>query len=360
MDYREHLNIFTYEDATIIPTAYKDGIKGMYDCKGRYVFGSGKRKLGGPHLYYPALEESSELEVTDIEETVVYIGFLMSHYGHMITDGSICLWGLFELPSNLPIAYIPEGSVLPKHYIELFKLLGINTDRFLEIHSPVRFQKVYFPELSYDVDHYVSPYFSLVFKKAIAGCQKQNQGVSVKSPEKIYLSRVAFSRQNRLDNYGEKIIEKIFEQNGYAILYPDQLSVPQKILAFSKCKVLVSGNGTSAHNVVWCNDSLQRLVILEKFQGGNGHQDAIDLGYSYQTIKIPVYQKKSRKHLYFITITRELKNYCEDNQLSIRLDFKEWCYHIKEYFVFCRRRLQTILKIRTRIKDFWAKRELSS
>ena len=103
----------------------------------------GNASWGGPHLYYPALEESSELEVTDIEETVVYIGFLMSHYGHMITDGSICLWGLFELPSNLPIAYIPEGSVLPKHYIELFKLLGINTDRFLEIHSPVRFQKVY-------------------------------------------------------------------------------------------------------------------------------------------------------------------------------------------------------------------------
>ena len=49
----------------------------------------------------------------------------MKHFGHMIVDGSVCLWGVFEIDKKFPIVFIQEAETLPEHYKELFELIGL-------------------------------------------------------------------------------------------------------------------------------------------------------------------------------------------------------------------------------------------
>lgn len=357
MEYKKHITIQIFDNATIVPGKSKWGIKeGMYDSKGKYVFGSGKRKLGQPHTDSYNEIDIDSCNVVEADCTVINIGYLMKHFGHMIVDGSVCLWGVFEIDKKFPIVFIQEAEILPEHYKELFELIGISDSRLIEIERPTKFKKVYFPELSYDGGNYVSPLFAFPFCRARSNAsllgEKEKDG-----SKKIYLSRAQFTKNNKLDNYGEELIEYIFKENGYQIIYPEQLSVLQKIRELSNCETLVSGNGTSAHNVVWCGSKLKKLIILEKFSGDNPHQMALDMIHHYETEIIPIYNKKSEQHIYFVTCTKKFKDFCKNNNYNMTVSGWIQIHHFIQYLTFVIRKIQVKFKFRSRLILFFRRIE---
>lgn len=69
--------------------------------------------------------------------------------------------------------------------------------------------------------------------------------------DKFYLSRKKVGVQYR-SFHNSEAIERLFEENGFQIIYPEQHSIPEQIELFANARVLAGEGGSALHNNVFC------------------------------------------------------------------------------------------------------------
>lgn len=214
--------------------------------------------------YYDFNEE----DVEDYDFEVVYLGYLIPHYGVFLVDFFRRMSAPLTEYCNTKIAFcginFPEKCVenINPNCKELFDLLDITEDRFIDVRKPSRFKKVIIPDVGYEYDSYYYPLFIEPYKlirqeigKTI-GCSIKNQ-----TKDKGYLSRTKFS-QNK--ESGEKIFEKFFKENGWSIIYPEEYSIAEQVYIYSHVKSIASIEGTIAHNILFSNPGTQQIIIRKQ------------------------------------------------------------------------------------------------
>lgn len=175
---------------------------------------------------------------------VVYLGRLdhtFGHFGHHLLERWDRTYAfLNEKYSNMKfvLANDPLIDPLPNFVVELARLLGIQEENFIVLGVSTRFRNVYVPEQGFRETEFSSREFGEIFAKT---------SENVKSDtffDKIYVSRTALTRRK---TYGEEKIQKIFEKNGYHIIYPEQLSLEEQIAFMKNCRSLAGCAGTALH-----------------------------------------------------------------------------------------------------------------
>lgn len=303
----EKLKIDIYDSAYVIPG--KQGILHVYDKQGEFVPFTSKRRFNRNEYSVPVSPISvEETEMEYYDEEVVYIGFLRGHWGHFLVDSSVRLWAL-DLPECVGKRILVKIEGMEEFYSKLFTLLHVDQSRILQLNKGARFRKVLVPELSYFPGKYITKDFLTPFKK-ISDNIFMNKAVY----EKIYLSRVHFAKGKK--ELGEELIQKIFEENGFHILYPEELSYEEQVWYYKNCKKMVTTNGTIAHNVVYADKDVE-LTILKRFEEDNIHQDAINNVMSVKAQYINAYDKRSDHDNCLMVRTPELLEFCRKENMII-------------------------------------------
>ena len=169
-----------------------------------------------------------------IDEDVVYLGWLFSHYGHFLMQSLARIWHLADLDPTVKVIFHaanPEQSRPTSWAQRILAAFGIPPERILTLDEPARIRRLIVPEplfapRSVADDHTVrvheamaEPYRDLASRIA---------GDIQPSAQPLYLSRRRLPSSQRLI-IGEAQLEDVLQQQGFQIAYPETMSFEDQV-----------------------------------------------------------------------------------------------------------------------------------
>lgn len=257
---REELNIWRGEKATILPLREipEDqllfGRAGVVDAAGQYVDLSA---IDGRIQYsYPF--DNPEYK----DETVVYCGYLVRHWGHFLIEAVMRLWYCLENdPSVEKYVFVlkeNEEREISGNYREFFQLLNI-WDKVEIINRPTTYREVIVPEMGSRVLRYYCPKQVRVFDTIAENVTIDPAWVP---KEKIFFTRSNFAQGNGYE-FGLEAIDNFFSNNGYAVLAPEKIPLGETIFYIRNATEIASISGSTPHNMLFAKNG-QNLVMMER------------------------------------------------------------------------------------------------
>ncbi len=186
------------------------------------------------------------------EKEIIYAGLLVNHFGHFLMESTNRLWYWLE-HQELELAFIlSKKQPATKQFWEFIELLGIPRERVHLIKKTCRFAKVYVPAPSHTFCHAYN-------EKFLAPFQYISSKVVGEQAKKIYLSRTKLTKGDRC--LGEDIIEKLFKDNGFKIIYPEKLPLKKQIAYIKGAETIAGVSGTAMHLEVFASSGIQSFIL---------------------------------------------------------------------------------------------------
>ncbi len=253
------------------PTAGSWGQGGVLKDDFSFVEESSDKWFGGKYIF-----DVNEVISTDFD--VVYLGFLVPHWGIFLVDFLRRLYYLYDgdkKKKKLKIAFCGIGfdsgtfGGITEKCRSFFRLLDINDDDIIDVRTPMKFNTIYIPENGYEQDKYFFSTFLAPFDYAVKKVRNENSHNGYLGSEKIYLSRTHFKQKKEA---GELFFERFFSDNGYLVLYPEELEIEQQIEYFSHARVIASIEGSVAHTILFSNSNTRQIIIRKQHKYLNPRQ----------------------------------------------------------------------------------------
>lgn len=182
---------------------------------------------------------TSPTNFLDIE--AVYIGTLEDHFGHFLLEHTNRLYPVLQAKYKNMKYIILNNRNLPKvpdFVFEFLQMLGIKQSDVYVINDNVKVKRLYVPPVAFEIPNMSSSAFCKTFGAAAAHAQPAHR------IEKIYVSRERLSGRA---TFGERQIQRVFEKNGFTVIYPEQLSLYEQICYMKHCKCLAGIAGSALH-----------------------------------------------------------------------------------------------------------------
>lgn len=228
---------------------------GVCDDTGNFIAGhilqKQQSKTATPVTYtYPVSQG-----IPHIRETVVYGGFMYSHFGHMFSESLSRMWFFLENPKRgYKFAFIMEPTAPKKiKFLDFFLMLGLREEDILLLQEPTRFDSVLIPSQA----TYLNSGFT---NKARSVYNTIRDSVTPARHDKIYLTR---SRLVPKDLLNEEYFEEHYRSLGYTIFSPEQLPIKDQVALLSGAKEVACTAGTLSHLILFCQDGI-RLTMLNR------------------------------------------------------------------------------------------------
>lgn len=211
---------------------------GVFTAKGEFVKSSRQFRKNNSQ-FVPKLDLEN---IPYIDRDVVFVGNVYPQFGHFLLEHMNRAWAFLSprykdmtavLINNLGVNPVPE------YMFELLTMLGIKRKNILILDSTAQFRNVYVPTQGFNLPVWSCAKFGEIYKRIA-----ENVGKPSKTYDKVYVSRARLACGA---TYGEERIQKIFEKNGYHIIYPETMSLPRQIKAVSGAKYLAGCAGTALH-----------------------------------------------------------------------------------------------------------------
>lgn len=330
------------EDGIILPLRWTDEKKeqpegGVCDKNGGFIAGHifnydvSEFKHGHSCLNSYTINE----DVLSINETVIYGGLCLDHFGHFITESFSRLW---YFAKNNDIKFKLVFIVLPgKKNILFSKILynlGLTDNDFEIILKPTRFSKIIVPEQTL---YYAGGYrkeakyiYDFCIHKASANID--NKFIN-KSYSKVYLSKSKYFESN---STREKYFEDFYKKRGFEIIYPETLSFLEQVYIVSCADEIVCVTGTLIHLTFFCRENTV-VTILSRTNDRPSNPLGIfslqlrELESYFVDISInflPVHYNRSS---FFWGPTKHWVNYLNSRNIEYSMDEISWDIHVKPY-----------------------------
>lgn len=299
-----------YVDAIVLP--FLNGRGGGLNNRREYIEESA---LHAEHI----MESPYEVDkVSKINETAVYLGLFIKQWGHFLVDFVPRLWYLINNDSDLKLVYISIGNQeIDGVYAEFLNVFGIDTKRLTCIKDPTEFTKLIIPQTSYERPYRYYTEYKSIFDYMHSKIDKLN--LSYQRYEKIYWTRTRLKKARKTET-GEKVIEKLFEANGYKVLSPEKLSLKEQLFYFSTCKKMAGISGTIPHNLLF-SDSNTEFVILNRTYRINVNQFPINELSGAKVVYIDChasfFPNSADKGPYWMVFNEHLREFAEDMNFTV-------------------------------------------
>lgn len=199
----DHAQVHEYENALILPLRQKPEFntpEGVYEggvCSENFTFiGGRRRRFKAEHANWDC-DSSYKVEDDDIvsrNETVIFGGCIIDHFGHALLDGTARMWYLPDAPSGMKIVFLryPRSTNTPFDALRFVELMGIDMSRVEIIDKPTKFDRVIVPdEAIYPMDAYRAEY--------VKTFDAIRDNIKPMEDKKIYLSRSHFHYRTSLN-----------------------------------------------------------------------------------------------------------------------------------------------------------------
>lgn len=322
------------------------GAGGVIEKNGKYVDISAQKAYGMRQRIAGVYDISDSL-IASSNESVIYMNYFIHQWGHYLLDVIGRLWYALR-EKKLKIVYTcytDRQDEINGNYLELLNLLGIPKDRLLLINKPTAFKKIIVPESAIYPGKYYTNEYKQMFDLIVS-----NAGVNIKSDnKKIYCSRAKLGKANKRE-FGEKLVEKVFNANGYESVYMEQLSLIEQIKLFNSCSEIALVNGSLAHNLLFVKNNCN-VYILNKTYRYNLHQYLINQFSNINATFVDVYVSPLPVLYgygpFIIRITSEFIKFCSDHNINIDIKtidnsisfgtkikyYFEWLYAYKRFLI---------------------------
>ncbi|GLB62016.1 glycosyltransferase family 61 protein [Cytobacillus sp. NCCP-133] len=180
-------------------------------------------------------------------------GEISRGFGHFLLEVVSRLW-ITNFMDISKVKFIMNPEDKESWQLEILKAIGINKKQIVYLHNPVRCERLYIPVQSFALRKYTST-FALQTWKRIGDFYDRGSGF-----EKIYVSRSKL-RNNRRNLINEKAVERIFSQNGFKIIHPQEMKMAEQINLFRNAKVIAGPSGSAMYNSVF-RKKQARIIVL--------------------------------------------------------------------------------------------------
>ena len=234
----------THCDITDVPMGYvavdrSNETFGVLDSDRRVVLASVSTR-GGDKGNLPRVTVGANTPYIDADVIYCCGGWTFFHFGHFLLE---CMNRMYPvLDSKYTdckyVFAVLDMRPVPEYVYQVFDLLGVPRENILVINQTTQFRTVYVPEQSFDICRYSSTIYARLGRKI-----SRAVGPGARY-DKVYVSRLKLGARK---TFGEELIQKIFEKNGYTVIYPEQMSIRDQIAAVKNCKYLAGLAGTALH-----------------------------------------------------------------------------------------------------------------
>ena len=176
-----------------------------------------------------------------IDEDAVFIGNVFPQFGHFLLEHMNRAYALLDKKYvNMKLVLINNMGlqIVPEYMYKLLELLGAKRENIIILNQTTRFKNVYVPEQGFNIPVFSSQVFGKTWDKIAENVP------DTEIYEKIYVSRTALKTRR---TYGEGVVQKIFEKNGYKIIYPETIPLVDQVSLVKNCKYLAGCAGTALH-----------------------------------------------------------------------------------------------------------------
>lgn len=325
------MTIDVFDDAVVVPG--NNG--GLYKLCGEMVSDS---SILCQRTYPISIDES----ITTVDEEVVYVGMWGAPWGHCITDNLAHLWFLFDercqyLKEKKWVYTLIWGDEVPNTFRALLKIYGVDMEDLYRVDKDTRFKKVCFPSacFKYHVDDMYYSYskeFALFFDKINLPTPK----LDLPTYDKIFFSRKQWDKRKER---GEQHLEDAFKKMGYAILYPEKMSLEEQIYTIRHCKCLAVTEGSVAHNAIFLERG-SKLVVIRKAYYINAYQYPINEMRGLRVFLIDSHKSvcvnriEPRHGPFFLYCSKNLKSFANGIDLG-GFPISEFASYVLNNLAFC-------------------------
>ncbi|NMM99132.1 glycosyltransferase 61 family protein [Bifidobacterium olomucense] len=281
---------------------------------------------------------------------VIFLGYFVKQWGHFLVDCLNRAWFLCEIDKakykDYKIVFLNSDNILPSgNYLKFFELLGFSKRDFVLVDSPTCFKEIVIPtpanpETSKNL--FVEP-----FKKASSAVVSDKY-----HGDNIYLSRLHFP-DARKKELGEHPIQRLFEDNGFKILYPESMSLDDQIDVFNNATTIVCMNGTIPLNVIFGNPGIN-LIVLNKTSLRHSNLEKVCRLIDISPIYINVYYEPIKNHPrylgegpFWMIPGDELREYFDSHEMSFDYSHNlliDCAYFCRYFYLYIKYRAIALLK----------------
>jgi capsular polysaccharide biosynthesis protein len=331
------LNIERLPDGIIV--VYGAGSFGVFDRNGIFVKQSIQSRGKGQII--PPASALSEIHL-QFDCDAVFVGSVdkFSIFGHYLLEHWTRAWAFLDKKyQEMKFVLVNDMRIetIPDFVLELARLLGIPAENFIILDKSARFRNVYVPEDSFKLVRFSSKEFGRIYAK-IADNVKKNYAF-----DKIYVSRAAL-KHHRV--YGEEKVQRIFEKNGYHIIYPEQLPLEEQIALMKNCKSLAGCSGSALHLAIFMPEGGNVILMRrnKQLKGGlliAGTQYLITETKKLDLVHIEASIEKYKTkhyvddHAQIIGVNEHMKRFFDDSGFNyspsdVEFDRESWNEYIRQ------------------------------
>lgn len=234
--YMRDVHVQEFENGIIV-NEHRHGF-GVFDKNFRFVKSSRQmRKNNGQFI-----PKFNHKNIAYMDVDAVFVGNVFPQFGHFLLEHMNRAYVALDKKykrAKFVLVNNKDVSPVPNYMFELLELLGVKRENILILNETTQFRRVYVPDQGFNIPVYSSDAFGKMYD-AIA----KNVKPLREKYEKIYVSRTAMQTRR---TYGEGVVQKIFEKNGYKIIWPEKLPLSQQIALVKNARVLAGCAGTALH-----------------------------------------------------------------------------------------------------------------
>ena len=181
------------------------------------------------------------------------------HFGHVMTESLGRLWAWDEARRAIPglkgLYRLPDRADRPTFEPELFKAFGLAASDVHWATTDVALESYVSASMPWHNGrpHHFHPEVKRVWERLRSALVTPGQD----TPQRIFVSRGHSDRGCR--NQSE--LEDWFTERGFAVVYPERLSLGDQATLFSNARVVAGFAGSAMFNLLF-SEGLDRLVVL--------------------------------------------------------------------------------------------------
>lgn len=325
-----------YENAIVLP--YKKSEKGakigggVVTSEGDYLLSSGLHN--GTNSAYEV--ESPKIS----EETVIYLGMFVGIWGHHITDHLRRLWFLEteeykQKYADYKIVYVSyPGFSFRGNYKEILDIMGFDCTKFVLVTEPTRFESVIIPDESFFTYDGDARYFTKEYRALIH--RVRDYGIQHKTPIDFDKAYYTHAKIATIAEIGEYKLEKFFQEQGYKVIAPEELSFREQLNILVQCKSFAATIGSASHNIMFMKDGAE-VILIPRSNYLTGYQVAIDevtdldIHYIDSSMSVLTDGEAPWRGPFYFYVGQELARFFDEIvDLSVRKrDYKEFKRYVR-------------------------------
>ena len=263
----QNLSVKTVENGIILPPKIQEGKHLIYnggvvtpDLK--FVAGYERSDPSKNPILY-TLRNSYTVEQSEIEqydESVIFCGLVWGHFGHVMIESFCRMWYVLQHSENhdrLVFLHVGPWKIQDWLY-QFFELMDIPKDRIMIVEKPTQFKSIIIPDQSARIGFDYHREYSIPYETMIKKVESMNIPTHSK---KIFLTRTK-GKNTDVVILNVEYFEKFYASQGYEIIEPENLSLPEQISLVHNADKISAFFGTLSHWAVFCKPKTKFDMLM--------------------------------------------------------------------------------------------------